>query len=169
MRRALPVRDITDATSANAFVFGVLFNQAQRAEKSWAAPYLLQQRLGTLEPAALAAMPEDDLADALVGLHRFARNMARYVGQTAHLLAERYGGDARRLWSPAVPAGVLVARLVELPGIGRHKADVALFVLTVELGIPVLDDGVRRSIRATCPSLADLYEADEGPVLHVTA
>jgi endonuclease III len=95
--------------------------------------------------------------------------MARYVQGTAQLLAERYGGDARRLWSPVVPAGVLVARLVELPGIGRHKADVALFVLTVELGIPVLNDGVRRSIRATCPSLADLYEADEGPVLHGTA
>jgi endonuclease III len=166
--RALPVREVTDATSANAFVFGVLFNQGQRAEKSWRAPYALAERLGTLAPAALAAMPQEQLADALVGLHRFARVMARYLGGTAALLDRRYGGDARGLWRPAVPAGVLVARLVELPGVGRHKAEVGLFVLTVELGVPVLDDGVRRSIRAACPSLADLYEAYEGPVLRRT-
>ena len=38
---------------------GVLFDQGIPAERAWAAPYLLRQRMGHLDPARIARDPED--------------------------------------------------------------------------------------------------------------
>ena len=46
------------ASSANAFLLGVLFTQGIPAERAWAGPYELQVRLGTLDLGYLAENPE---------------------------------------------------------------------------------------------------------------
>ena len=38
-----------------AFLLAVIFDQGIKAERAWAAPYALRQRLGHLDPARMAA------------------------------------------------------------------------------------------------------------------
>jgi endonuclease III len=76
---------------------------------------------------------EADLA-AVIGqrgaLHPFARSMGRYVTGTCRLLCDEYDGRAPALWDDMPAATVLAGRLTAFPGIGTHKADVVLFLLT---------------------------------------
>jgi hypothetical protein len=83
--------------------------------------------------------------------------MARYLSSACALLVREYGGDARRLWSPPVPAKELLRRFEAFMGIGHHKAEIAVFLLTVEFAVPVLDDGTRISLASICPGLAARY------------
>jgi uncharacterized HhH-GPD family protein len=155
-----PVASVDDRGGAAAFFFGVVFNQGQRALKSWLAPLRLRDRLGTLDPVRLRELPMDLLEDAVrrpTSLHRFPRMMARYMSVSCGMLVERYAGDARRIWSPPARARELLARLEAFPGIGRHKAEVAVFLLTVEFGVPVVDDGTVIAIASSCPGLYDHY------------
>jgi endonuclease III len=155
-----PLERIDGREEGLAFLFGVLFNQGQRANKAWQAPGLLQQRLGTLAPEALARVPPEVLMDALrrpSALHRFPGTMARYLSAACALLLREYGGDARRIWSPPVPAKELLRRFEAFMGIGHHKAEIAVFLLTVEFMVPVLDDGTHISLSSVCPGLAARY------------
>ncbi len=159
-QRELPIRDIIDRDSANGFLFGVVFNQAQRAEKSWEAPYLLAERLKTIDPFQLKDFPLWVLADTISqppSIHRYAKIMAKYLIGTCHVLAEQYDGDARNIWTPTISCGELVDRFITFPGIGKHKASVAIFLLFVECGVKVIDDGNTPSIKHTCPSLYRRY------------
>lgn len=162
----LPVRDITDETSAFAFVLGVLFNQQVRADRAWTAPWVLADRLGTLRPADLAGLPLEDFMETFARppvLHPFKDVMAERALETACLIKDTYAGDARAMWTDAT-AGEVLQRLRALPGIGDHKARVGLFVLTRELGITVRGDGGSYSIRA-CGRLTELYDHAHEPVL----
>lgn len=155
-----PLERIDGREEGLAFLFGVLFNQGQRANKAWQAPGLLRKRLGTLEPEELARVPPEVLMDALRrprALHRFPGTMARYLSAACALLLREYGGDARRIWSPPVPAKELLRRFEAFMGIGQHKAEIAVFLLTVEFAVPVLDDGTRVSLASVCPGLAAQY------------
>lgn len=159
-QRELPIPSIIDRDSANAFLFGVVFNQAQRAEKSWEAPYLLAERLKTIDPFQLKELPLSLVADTIAeppSIHRYAKTMAKYLVGTCHVLADQYEGDARNIWTPSIVCAELVNRFVTFPGIGNHKASVAVFLLTVECGIKVIDEGNSINIRSTCPSLYRKY------------
>jgi uncharacterized HhH-GPD family protein len=167
MERRFPIHTVAGREEANAFLFGVVLNQGQRAEKAWRGALELRQRLGTLEAGELARLPTEGWIRALrepVALHRFPKTMARYLRAACEVLARDYEGDARRLWSPAVAAGVLIRRLEDFPGIGRHKAEVAIFLLTVELGVCVLDDGTKVAPAESCPGLHQAYPLDR-PIL----
>ena len=158
--RKLPIREIVDRYSANAFLFGIVFNQGQRAEKSWEAPYILAERLKTIDPFQIKELPLWLVADTIAdppSIHRYATNMAKFLIGTCHVLAEQYDGDARNIWIPAIPSGELISRFITFPGIGLHKASVAVFLLTVELRVAVIEDGNPINIRHTCPSLYRRY------------
>jgi uncharacterized HhH-GPD family protein len=163
----LPIRAIIDRESANGFLFGVLFNQAQKAEKSWEAPYLLGERLKTLDPLEIKELPVWLVADTIAAppsIHRYATSMAKFLVGTCHVLSEQYDGDARKIWTPAVRSGKLIERLTAFPGIGNHKASVAVFLLTVECGISVIDDGTQINIAHQCPSLMKRYAPFDKPM-----
>ena len=72
-------------TDAFAFLTGVLFDQGIPAERAWAAPYLLRQRMGHLDPARIARDPEgvrraDSDAAEIAPLHREDAAVARPRG-----------------------------------------------------------------------------------------
>ncbi len=164
-----PLESIEGREESAAFLYGVLFNQGQRANKAWLAPGQLRERLGTLEPAQLARLPLEALEDALrrpPALHRFPGRMARYLRMACELLVRQYAGDARRLWSPPTQAKALLRRLEAFAGIGHHKAEIAVFLLTVEFAVPVLDDGTVISMAAVCPGLHEQYSPlDKAPLV----
>ena len=53
-----PEADALIKADPNAFLLGVLFTQGIPAERAWAGPWRLAQRLGHLDLARLAAEPE---------------------------------------------------------------------------------------------------------------
>jgi len=158
--RKLPLRDITNRDSANAFLFGVIFNQAQRAEKSWEAPYILAERLGTIDPFKIAEIPLPVMADVISSppsIHRYARTMGKFLIGACQVLVEQYDGDARNIWLKAKSSQDLIDKFITLPGIGTHKAYMAIFILIVEYQVVGTDKEVIDKIRNACPSLYRLY------------
>lgn len=167
MTDVLPIHRIDCPETAFAFVLGVLFNQRVKADYAWQAPHRLAERLGTLAPRELIELGEDRFHTAFArspAIHPFTRTMARRSLDIAHLVARRYDGDARNIWTPTIPACEFIRRLSEFPGIGEHKAKVALFVATVQLDIQILEDGGDYDISA-CASLAQLFHPRHQPAL----
>lgn len=160
----LPIRPVENAETANAFLFGLIFNQHQKAERSWEAPFTLKDRLGTLNPAQIVNLTGTTLVTAVgekPALHPFIQRMAKHLLEASVTLVDRYDGDARNVWQPPQTTSMLLKRLQEFSGIGKHKAIVGVFLLGRELGVPVLDDGTLLNIRTTCPSLYQLYGEEE--------
>lgn len=163
----LPIEPIVDRQSAFMFLLGILFNQQVRSDIAWRAPYQLGKRLDGFTPEHILIYSESEFTEIFgrsPAIHPFVQRMAQYTYAIAKVIVDEYDGDVRKIWTPSVPAGELVRRLVAMPGIGDHKARIALFVATVQLGIRVRDDGRSYSIR-DCDGLATLFYPNEEPSL----
>lgn len=169
MNEQLPIRPITDAESAFAFVLGILFNQQMDADRAWTAPWVLAERLGgSLTPEAILSHSPEEF-DALFArspaVHVFVKRMAANVREVAELIEARYKGDVRGIWTPTVPANDIIRNFILFPGIGEHKARVALFVLTRYLGVPVYVSTLSDYSIAGCGKLAARFYPDTQPLL----
>lgn len=136
----VPQADDLIRTEANAFLLGVLFAQGMPAEKAWAGPYLLRQRLGHLDVGRIGAMDFEQFAALFAArppLHRFKRQMAHYVYASARRLAREYEGDATGLWSDCPTARELQQRLLSFDGVGQKKAAMATEILARHFGVTV--------------------------------
>lgn len=127
-------------SSPNAFLLGVLFAQGIPAERAWSAPARLRERLGTLDPAFLAANPEAvrDAVQAPPMLHRFKETVPRWIVAMASRLIEHYGGDARTIWPPGAHVLEVTERLAAFDGIGRKKAVMAAEILRRHFKVPLV-------------------------------
>ena len=124
-----------------AFLLAVISDMGIRAERAWALPYELRQRLGYLSPAEVAANP-DAVRNAIQQkhkLHRFVNTVPAWLVEAAQIVLSRYGGDAARLWSDQPTATELRHRLEAFPGIGQKKAAMAAEILARDLGKPLQD------------------------------
>lgn len=137
----IPGADALVKSSPEAFLLAVLFTQGIPAERAWAGPYLLRERLGHLDLARLAS--ERGAVDEAVGrspaLHRFKHTVAGWVSDAAGRLLECYGGNAARLWDDGPTAIELMERLSAFQGIGRKKAAMAVELLNRCFGVRVRD------------------------------
>lgn len=124
-------------SSPNAFLLGVLFTQGIPAERAWAGPYLLSERLGTLDLDFLASQPEAVRAafQQPPMLHRFKETLPAWVSSAAERLLADYGGDARNVWPAGREVIDVVERLSAFRGIGRKKAVMAAEILTRHFGV----------------------------------
>lgn len=141
----IPEADALVKASPEAFLLGVLFTQGIAAERAWAGPYLLRERLGHLDLHRLAT--ERTAVRAAIAappaLHRFTTTMAGWVSDAAERLLECWDGDASRIWAPGSSAAEVRARLEAFPGIGRKKAAMATEILARHFGVPItgLEEG----------------------------
>jgi uncharacterized HhH-GPD family protein len=136
----------TDSDEANrlladdpaALLIGFVLDQQVPVQKAFAGPYVLRERLGTLDPARIAATDPAEL-DRIFrekpAIHRFPGAMAERVQALCAALADEYGGDAARIWNDASDAHDLEQRLLGLPGIGPMKAQTLLAILGKRFGI----------------------------------
>jgi uncharacterized HhH-GPD family protein len=119
-------------TDGTALLIGMLLDQQVPMEVAFRAPTVLRQRLGHLDAAAIAAMPEDDVVAACCekpAIHRFPAVMGRRLHALCVVLAERYGGRGENVWADVATGDELYARLRELPGFGDEKARIFVAVL----------------------------------------
>jgi uncharacterized HhH-GPD family protein len=144
----------------NALLYGFVLDQQVPLQKAFSGPYELRKRVGTLDPAKIAAMDPTKLEDAFrerPALHRFPANMAHRTQEIAAALARDYDGDASRIWREAKSGKDLEQRLLALPGIGEMKAKTLIAIIGKRLGVkpPGWED-----VAPTHPTLGDVDGPD---------
>ena len=61
--------------------------------------------------------------------------MAARLQTLAALVKEKYDGDTKRLWAEATTGKELLARVMELPGFGKQKAQIFVALLAKQLDV----------------------------------
>lgn len=124
----------------NAFLFGVLFTQGIPAERAWAGPWELRERLGHLDVSRIAAEPEAVRAAFVQPpmLHRFKNTLPAWVSEAATRIVECYAGDASAIWAPGSHVLEVTERLSQFKGIGRKKSVMAVQILTRHFDVRLL-------------------------------
>jgi uncharacterized HhH-GPD family protein len=133
----------TDSDEANellvsepmALLIGFALDQQVTVQKAFSGPLVLQERLGTLDPGAIAAADLDPIFRERPAIHRFPGAMATRVRDLAAHIAQRYDGDAGRLWRDASSPDELRTRLNALPGFGEMKVTSLAAVLARRFGV----------------------------------
>ncbi|HZP30953.1 MAG TPA: HhH-GPD-type base excision DNA repair protein [Acidimicrobiia bacterium] len=150
------------ASDPLALLIGMLLDQQVPMEWAFRGPMNLKGRLGgTLDAAAIAAMPVDDLVavfSAKPALHRFPANMARRTHALCTHLVEHYAGDAANVWTGAKTGAELFERLSGLPGYGAEKAKIFLALLGKRFGVkpPGWEEAAAPFSDSTPRSVADI-------------
>jgi len=133
------------ATDPFALLVGFAIDQQVPVPKAFAGPYVLKQRVGTLQTARLAAMDLTDAFRTPPAIHRFPGSMAERVRELAAVVTEEYGGDASRIWSEAADTADLRKRIGALPGFGEMKIMALGSVLSLHYGVAAADPLVPES------------------------
>lgn len=169
-KKRAPVLAVTGNADADALLvsdplallIGMLLDQQVPMEWAFRGPLTLKERLGgTLDAAAIAAMPVDDLIavfSAKPALHRFPGAMAKRTHALCTQLVEQYEGDAANVWKDADSGAELFERLSGLPGYGAEKAKIFLALLAKRLGVqpPGWEEAARPFSDSTPRSVADI-------------
>jgi uncharacterized HhH-GPD family protein len=139
-----------------ALLIGFALDQQVTVQKAFSGPWELRSRLGHLDARRIAETDPavlDQVFRERPALHRFPGSMAGKVQALAAAIAERYDGDASRIWREAKDGRDLQSRLLALPGIGEMKARTLTAILGKRLGVrlPGLDD-----VMPTHPTLGDV-------------
>jgi uncharacterized HhH-GPD family protein len=121
-----------------ALLSGMLLDQQFPMERAFAGPAKILERLGTLDPAEIAAADPEQFATLCStppAVHRFPGSMAaRIQALAAHVVAE-YDGSTERLWEEAESGKDLLKRLQALPGFGKQKSQIFVALLGKQLGV----------------------------------
>jgi len=127
----------TDSDEANrllasdpmALLIGFVLDQQVTVQKAFAGPLVIRERIGTIDAHRLAATDLEPVFRERPAIHRFPGAMAKRVQALAAHVAERYDGDAARVWTdPRTPAE-LEQSLGALPGFGEMKVKATAAVL----------------------------------------
>jgi uncharacterized HhH-GPD family protein len=137
----------TDSDEANeliasdpfALLVGFALDQQVTVMKAFVGPLALKERLGTLEPAAVAAADLEPLFRTPPAIHRFPGAMATRVHELAVFVVERYDGEAARVWTDAQTPDQLRANIAELPGFGEMKIKSLGAVLAKRFGVALAE------------------------------
>jgi uncharacterized HhH-GPD family protein len=118
-----------------ALLVGFAIDQQVPVQKAFAGPYVLKQRVGTLDPKRLASTDLEPAFREKPAIHRFPGSMASRVRELAAVVADEYGGDASRIWTEAKDTDDLERRLGALPGFGPMKVTGLAAVLANRFGV----------------------------------
>jgi uncharacterized HhH-GPD family protein len=118
-----------------ALLVGFALDQQVPVPKAFSGPRVLLQRLGSLQPAALAAADLEPAFREKPAVHRYPGAMAGRVHDLAVHIRDEYGGDAARVWTDAADTDDLRARLAALPGFGEMKVTSLGAVLAKRFGV----------------------------------
>jgi uncharacterized HhH-GPD family protein len=128
------------ASDPMALLVGFALDQQVTVQKAFSGPLAIKDRLGTLEPGALASADLESIFRAKPAVHRYPGAMAKRVQQLAAHVRDRYDGDAARVWTDAADGAELRANLEALPGFGEMKVKSLSAVLAKRFGLEVASD-----------------------------
>lgn len=137
-----------------ALLVGFALDQQVTVQQAFLGPLRLKERLGTLEPQAVAGADLEPLFREKPAIHRFPGSMATRVRDLAATVSEEYDGDASRLWTDAADGADLRRRIAALPGFGEMKVKALGSVLAKRFGVPAAQELV-----PSHPTLGDVDSA----------
>jgi uncharacterized HhH-GPD family protein len=119
----------TDSDEANALIasdpmallIGFALDQQVSVQKAFAGPFVLLERLGSIDPETLASADLDTVFRTKPAIHRFPGKMAERVRDLAAYVRDEHDSDAARVWTDASDATALRANIAALPGFGEMK------------------------------------------------
>jgi uncharacterized HhH-GPD family protein len=155
-----PEADALLAREPLALLIGFALDQQVPVQTAFSGPLKLQQRLGALDAARIAATDPDALEAAFrqrPAVHRFPGSMAKRVRELCALVDAEYGGDASRVWRDAADGPDLERRIRELPGFGDMKVIALGATLAKRFGVA--------AAQALVPDFATLGDVDSAEAL----
>ena len=126
-----------------ALLVGFAIDQQVTVPTAFSGPLKLKQRLGTIDPGAIAATDPAEVERVFrekPAIHRFPGAMAARIQELAHVVVDEYGGNAERIWSEAADGAELRRRISALPGFGDMKIKALGSVLAKRFGVEVAQD-----------------------------
>jgi uncharacterized HhH-GPD family protein len=123
-----------------ALLVGFALDQQVTVQQAFLGPLRLKERLGTLEPGAVAKADLEPHFRQKPAIHRFPGSMAERVRELAATVSDEYGGDASRLWTEATDGADLRRRISSLPGFGEMKVKSLGAVLAKRFDVPVAQE-----------------------------
>jgi uncharacterized HhH-GPD family protein len=149
------------ASDPFALMTGMLLDQQVPMEWAFRAPAFLKERLGgRIDPAAIAALPVDELEAKFrerPALHRYPGSMAKRTHALAQYLVDNYDGQADAVWEGVDSGAELLKRVKALPGFGDAKARIFVGLLGKRLGV---QPAGWETAAADWPSIADVDTFD---------
>lgn len=155
------------STDPLALLIGMLLDQQIAMETAFAGPAKIRERLGSLDPSAIAgAEPEAfvELFRQTPAVHRYPGSMAARVQALCRAIIDDWDGDAASIWTTDAPSGAeVLRRLKALPGFGDQKARIFLALLGKQRGLEA--SGWREAAGAygedgSFRSVADIVDAE---------
>jgi len=129
-----------NASDPMALLVGFVLDQQVTVQKAFLGPLALQERLGSLDAATIAAADLEPVFRTPPAIHRFPGAMAQRVHDLATHLLEHYDGDAARVWTDATTTAELKANLLALPGFGDMKIKALGGVLAKQFAVQTAND-----------------------------
>lgn len=123
------------------FLCGVICDYQMPADRAWATPYNLAQRIGGWSVELVAGNPRA-VHQAFLGppaIHRFPNQTTDFVIDGAQRVIDQYDGEAGNVWNDRPTAVELQRRLVEFKGISQKKAAMAVEILYAQLGVDIAE------------------------------
>ncbi|HWI30427.1 MAG TPA: HhH-GPD-type base excision DNA repair protein [Microbacterium sp.] len=121
-----------------ALLIGMLLDQQVAMETAFAGPRKIQERIGGIDAAQIAAFDPEAFAEAFKitpSVHRFPGSMAARVQALCADIRDNWGGEAAAIWTRGEPDGPeVLRRLKALPGFGEQKAKIFLALLGKQCG-----------------------------------
>ena len=160
-----PQADAVLTDSPFALLVGMMLDQQYPMEHAFRGPAKVLERLGSVEPAAIAAADPEEFAalcSTPPAIHRYPGSMAKRLQELARIVEQEYGGRAEPLWEEADSGAALLKRVMALPGFGKQKAQIFVALLAKQLGVrpdgweAVVGDYALEGHR----SVADVVDAD---------
>jgi uncharacterized HhH-GPD family protein len=122
-----------------ALLIGMLLDQQIAMATAFSGPAKIRDRLGTLDPRAIADADPDAFVEVFrttPAVHRFPGSMAGRVQALCRSVVDDWDGDAAAIWTRDSPDGPEVLdRLRSLPGFGDQKARIFLALLGKQCGL----------------------------------
>jgi uncharacterized HhH-GPD family protein len=123
------------ASDPMALLIGFALDQQVTVQKAFSGPLALEERLGAIDAATLAAADLEPVFRERPAIHRFPGTMAKRVHDLALHIRDTYDGDAARVWTDAADGDALRANLAALPGFGEMKIKALGSVLAKRFGV----------------------------------
>src|SRR3954453_19405367 len=114
-------------------------DQRVTVPKAVMGPYVLRERLGSLDPRVVAAADLEPIFREIPAIHRFPAMMAKQIHALAEHVVSVYDGDAARVWTSAATPEELRANTDALPGYGKMKIKALGLVLFKRFGVALAE------------------------------
>ena len=126
----------------HAFVLACTMARQIQAERAWAIPHLIAEKIGGFSIKRLATLSRgqvNKLMSKPENLHRFPEMMAGIFHSAIQRVAQQYAGDAGRIWKDKPSSAEAVYRFLEFDGVGPKIATMAVNLLARNFKVQFAD------------------------------